>query len=173
MPTLVEIKAKCTDPQNIHQILKAHNADFKGIDHQVDTYFVVPKGRLKLREGNIENTLIHYHRPNQEGPKTSAVSLYRPDPDGGLKKVLSTALDTLVTVDKKRAIYFIDHIKFHVDEVKDLGSFMEIEVIDEQGEMSLEVMEQQCQYWMQKLAVEKQDLIESSYSDLLMNEQNG
>ncbi len=75
MPTLVEIKAKCNDPQNVHQILKAHNADYKGIDHQVDTYFGVPKGRLKLREGNIENTLIHYHRPNQEGPKTSAVSL--------------------------------------------------------------------------------------------------
>ncbi len=34
--------------------LLTHGADYKGTDRQTDTYFNVPNGRLKLREGNIE-----------------------------------------------------------------------------------------------------------------------
>ena len=60
MPQNVEIKARCAQPDQIHQILKAQNARFVGIDHQIDTYFNVAEGRLKLREGNIENQLIFY-----------------------------------------------------------------------------------------------------------------
>jgi len=40
---------------------------FQGLDHQIDTYFNVQKGRLKLREGNIENSLINYDRKNVSG----------------------------------------------------------------------------------------------------------
>ena len=77
MPILnVEIKARCNATQEVHQILQGKNARFIGVDHQIDTYFKVSNGRLKLRQGNIENALIHYQRPDQEGPKTSTVSLY-------------------------------------------------------------------------------------------------
>ena len=58
MPLNIEIKAKCQVPEKIHQILRKKEAEFKGIDHQIDTYFNVNDGRLKLREGNIENHLI-------------------------------------------------------------------------------------------------------------------
>ena len=128
-PTLIEIKAKCNNPKNIEQILKSLNADFKGIDHQIDTYFDVPNGRLKLRQGTIENHLIFYHRANQAGPKQSNVMLY-PSPNSEmLKEILSTAIGNKVIIDKKRQIYFIDNVKFHIDEVKGLGNFMEIEAI--------------------------------------------
>ena len=62
MPLNVEIKARCNSPEKIHQILKAQNAEFKGIDHQIDTYFDVPNGRLKLREGNIEEAYKHLRK---------------------------------------------------------------------------------------------------------------
>ena len=95
MPTIIEIKARCHQPEKIKAILASKNALFKGIDHQIDTYFQVPKGRLKLREGNIENHLIQYHRPNQAGPKKSSVSclLYTsPSPrDGLLSRMPSSA----------------------------------------------------------------------------------
>ena len=58
----LEIKARCPDPGRIRAILKAQKARFQGLDPQSDTYFRVPSGRLKLREGNIENALIHYKR---------------------------------------------------------------------------------------------------------------
>ncbi|MEO1715184.1 MAG: class IV adenylate cyclase, partial [Bacteroidota bacterium] len=111
----IEIKAHCPDPERVRQILKDHQAYFRGIDHQVDTYFKVPNGRLKLREGNIENHLIHYERPDQAGPKASHVSLFKTEPDSSLKFLLTKALGLLTIVDKKRSIYFIDNVKFHID----------------------------------------------------------
>ncbi|NDC79066.1 MAG: adenylate cyclase, partial [Chitinophagia bacterium] len=54
----VEIKARCGDPSGIRKFLLNQGADFIGTDHQRDTYFHVPTGRLKLRRGNIENALI-------------------------------------------------------------------------------------------------------------------
>lgn len=71
----VEIKARCNDHEVIREYLKARDADFRGVDHQIDTYFHVPHGRLKLREGEIENFLIHYERSDQDGPKQSHVTL--------------------------------------------------------------------------------------------------
>ena len=44
-----EIKARCADQEAVRQYLHEHGADFKGTDHQIDTYFHVPEGRLKLR----------------------------------------------------------------------------------------------------------------------------
>ena len=68
MPKNVEIKARCEDPRQIRDYLLSHHAIFKGIDHQRDTYFNVSHGRLKLRQGKIENALIHYQRTDQKGP---------------------------------------------------------------------------------------------------------
>jgi len=65
----VEIKAWCSDPSIVRNYLHSRDADFKGTDDQTDTYFNVSNGRLKMREGNIENNLIFYERHNQSGPK--------------------------------------------------------------------------------------------------------
>ncbi len=65
----IEIKVSCNNPTRIKKILKSKKVDFHGKDYQIDTYFKVPNGRLKLREGNIENCLIYYQRKNQKGPK--------------------------------------------------------------------------------------------------------
>lgn len=164
----VEIKARTDRAAAVRQILEEQSARFIGIDHQIDTYFQVPKGRLKLRQGNIEKTLIHYARPDQAGPKTSTVSLYHPQADDSLKAVLEQAMGVMVVVDKQRAIYFIDNVKFHVDEVKGLGQFVEIEAIDKDGSIGLDRLREQCEHYLNLLGIQTQDLIEHSYSDLLM-----
>jgi len=41
----IEIKAKCSDQNTIKDILKSKNADFKGTDHQIDTYFKIKSGQ--------------------------------------------------------------------------------------------------------------------------------
>ena len=53
----IEIKARCKDLSRIRKILESRNARYIGKDHQIDTYFKVAQGRLKLREGKIENYL--------------------------------------------------------------------------------------------------------------------
>jgi len=168
-----EIKAKCPDPQRIREILRSNNADFKGTDHQIDTYFRAPGGRLKLRQGNIENALIFYNRPNQADPKQTEVFLYKFEPSSELKDLLCNALDVLVTVKKKREIYYIDNVKFHIDTLESLGTFVEIEAIDTTGSISTGKLLEQCWHYMKVFGIRREDLIDCSYSDMLMQQNHG
>jgi len=163
----VEIKARCENQGKARDILKSLHADFKGVDHQIDTHFKVSNGRLKLREGNIENYLIFYERENREGPKQSKVTLFENNPDSSLKEILVKALGTFVIVDKQREIYFVDNVKFHVDTVEGLGAFIEIEAIDRDGSIGKDRLREQCDHYMDLLGVKADDLISVSYSDLL------
>ena len=54
----VELKARCADPARVRTLLDGAGADFRGVDDQRDVYFEVPEGRLKLRRGTIERSLI-------------------------------------------------------------------------------------------------------------------
>lgn len=164
----IEIKARSGNQKEIKEILKFKNADFKGIDHQIDTYFKVKNGRLKLREGEIENHLIHYQRENKDGPKQSNVLLFKTDPESSLKEILTKALGVLIVVDKKREIFFIDNVKFHIDVVKNLGTFIEIEAIDQDGSIGKEKLLKQCKNFVQLFKIKQDDLISVSYSDLLL-----
>jgi predicted adenylyl cyclase CyaB len=166
----IEIKAKCADQGRIRSILKSRNAEFRGLDHQVDTYFKVSAGRLKLREGNIENHLIFYERANQQGPKQSNVILFDTEPKSAVKEILAKALGVLFVVDKSREIYFIENVKFHLDAVKDLGTFVEIEAIDTGG-ITKEKLDEQCRSYMQLFGIKDSDLLAVSYSDLLLEKQ--
>lgn len=169
MPHLnIEIKARCTAQDAIRALLRERAARFVGEDHQIDTYFRTPRGRLKLREGAIERNLIYYERADQQGPKASNVTLYRPGPDPSLKAILTQVLGVLVVVDKRREIYFIDNVKFHLDRVEGLGTFVEIEAIDEDGTIGEARLHEQCAYYLDLFEIAEEDLLSVSYSDMLM-----
>ncbi len=161
----IEIKARCAQPDRIREILRGQGARFHGCDRQVDTYFRVPHGRLKLREGNIENALIFYERPDQKGPKRSDVLMFDTAPDSALKELLVRALGVTIVVDKEREIYFIDNVKFHIDRVQGLGSFVEIEAIG--SDSNRDHLLQQCREYLELFGITESDLVERSYSDLL------
>lgn len=165
---LIEIKARCADPDRARRALLDQGARLAGVDRQLDTYFRCASGRLKLREGNIERALIHYLREDQPGPKRSEVLLYEPRPGDDLKQILERALGVLVAVDKRRDIFFAGNVKLHVDEVEGLGSFVEIEAIADDRHPDRATLQAQCREFMAVLGVEENDLIECSYSDLLL-----
>ncbi|MFX1515466.1 MAG: class IV adenylate cyclase [Promethearchaeota archaeon] len=166
----VEFKAWCKDLEAIKKILLYRNADFKGVDYQVDTYFQVNKGRLKLREGKIEQALIYYDRKDSKVPKQSNVTLFPVNSDSSalLKEILTKSLGILVIVNKQRAIYFIDNIKFHIDKVEHLGSYVEVEAIDINGSIGITKLREQCQFFLKLFKISEKDLISKSYSDLLI-----
>ncbi len=164
----IEIKARCGDPEKVREVLRGAGADFKGIDSQTDTYYKVSRGRLKLRQGTIENALIFYQRPDQAGPKRAEVSLYRTTPQSDLARVLGDAMEILVIVKKQREIYFLDNVKFHIDSVEGLGRFVEIEAIDRDGSLGVEKLRQQCEFYRKQLGILTADLINHSYSDMLL-----
>lgn len=163
----IEFKAKVDDLDLYEKKLQELNPFFKGTDHQIDTYFNVAKGRLKLREGNIENSLIHYDRENINASKQSDVILYQHEPNVALKNILIKQLGVKISVDKKRKIYFIDNVKFHFDVVEGLGTFIEVEAIDNNGTFSVEHLKAQCDKYFTYFGLDKSQLVDKSYSDLL------
>jgi predicted adenylyl cyclase CyaB len=163
----VEFKARVNEIESYERKLLTLNPEFKGLDHQVDTYFNVNHGRLKLREGNIENALIQYNRENLVGSKQSNVILYQHQPDPALKDILTLQFGIKKIVDKKRKIYFVDNVKFHFDEVQGLGTFIEVEAIDNAGDLTPEYLKSQCDYYRDFFELKDEDMMEGSYSDML------
>lgn len=166
---IIEFKASIPNIEEAEAFLLSLHPFFKGEDEQTDTYFNVSTGRLKLREGVLENALIWYERPDEAGSKQSQVLLHKHPRDMALKEMLVKLHGIKVVVQKKRRIYFIENVKFHFDEVLDLGKFMEVEAIDETGELGLEKIQQQCDHYAKLFKITPADYIAVSYSDLLLN----
>ncbi|HNX43257.1 MAG TPA: class IV adenylate cyclase [Bacteroidales bacterium] len=167
-----EFKASVDNIEKYENLLLKLNPRFQGTDHQTDTYFNTGKGRLKLREGNIENSLVDYNRENLQDSKKSEVILYRHAPSDSLKSILVHQFGILVVVKKIRKIYFIGNVKFHFDEVENLGSFIEVEAIDDQNKFSDEDLKEQCDYYYRYFGIQKEQLQKLSYSDMLLNFEN-
>lgn len=164
----IEFKAISIKPAEQEALLLKHDPKFIGEDHQVDTYFNVSKGRLKLREGNIENALIHYEREDYAGAKSSHVLLYQHQPDKTLKEILIKTLGIKALVDKRRKIYFIGNVKFHFDTVAGLGTFVEVEAIDKDGSIGIEKLQAQCDAYAALLGIKSEDYCSVSYSDMIL-----
>lgn len=164
-----EFKARAADIAALENKLQTLNPVFIGEDHQIDTYFNVSTGRLKLREGNIENSLIYYERINTAGAKQSDIILYQHKADQSLKDILIKTAGIKTVVDKKRKIYFIDNVKFHFDVVEGLGTFVEVEAIDRDGSIGIEKLQQQCNHYANFLNIAPADYIAFSYSDMLLD----
>ena len=163
--TIIEIKAKVPNQEEIRDTLKKNNAIFRGFDVQKDIYFNVPRGKLKIRRGSIKSYLVYYEREDKKGPKKSNIIRIE-SLDSELEKLLKTSLGVLIEVNKKRENYFIDNIKFHIDDVTDLGKFVEIEAVGENQE--IDKLREQCEYYTSMLGIDQSSLISGSYSDLLL-----
>ncbi len=170
MPILnIEFKAVTNNLAALETLLQQHNPVFIGEDRQVDTYFNVSTGRLKLREGIIENALIHYEREDFAGAKSSHVLLYQHQPDKTLKEILIKTLGIKAVVDKKRKIYFINNVKFHFDTVQSLGTFVEVEAIDKDGSIGKEKLQAQCDEYAALFGIAAEDYCSVSYSDMILS----
>lgn len=168
MPTNFEFKARAKNIIALENKLKTMNPVFHGEDNQTDTYFNTAKGRLKLREGNIENALIQYERENVASAKQSNILLYQHTPDKMLKAILEKVLGVLVVVEKKRRIYFIDNVKFHFDMVPGLGEFVEVEAIDREDIIPISQLKEQCDKYAAFFNVAEEDYVHESYSDMVL-----
>ena len=167
--TNIEFKARSNDIGSLERKLLNLGPDFKGEDQQRDTYFKVEKGRLKLREGDIENSLIYYERKDVSDSKQSDVLLYQFRADPSLKEILKKVHGIKVVVDKKRRIYFIENVKFHFDTVVSLGTFVEVEAI-ENGNIGMEKLKYQCSYYKDFFEIRESDFEAKSYSDLMLED---
>lgn len=167
MPTNIEIKAHARDFEEIRSRAETLSDTDVEVIPQEDIFFNVPQGRLKLRvlaPGHGE--LIYYTRPDQEGPKRSDYHIAHTSDPEDLKYVLELAYGIRGVVKKIRYLYLVDQTRIHLDDVEGLGQFMELEVVMRDGQSDAEG-EKIADRLMTSLGVEKSDLIEGAYMDMI------
>ncbi len=168
MPANVEIKARVHDPEGFHTRAREAADHPEQIIRQKDTFFRATHGRLKLREfGDGTGELIRYSRPDATGPKVSDYAIYRTGDPGALAGTLAGSLGLLGVVEKTRTLLLAGRTRIHLDQVKDLGWFMELEVVLAEGEDPA-VGEAEAHDLMARLGVAPEDLVQGAYLDLLL-----
>jgi predicted adenylyl cyclase CyaB len=166
-----EFKARLNDETRVRAALKRLNARFIGTDHQIDTYFRVPCGRLKVREGRLENALIFYRRSNIRRARQAAVEMMLLPRRNPLRAILARVFGTLAVVDKRREIYFVKNVKIHLDRVRHLGKFLEVEAISRVG--NVKKIRSQARRFQQLFGITAKHLVAESYSDLIVAKRAG
>ncbi len=165
----IEIKARYPDLAKAKRIALKAKANFVGLDHQVDTFFKVPKGRLKLRESSLKGAqLIPYVRPNVRGPKTSQYVVLPVADPAKTKFLLKGLLGVEGAVEKKRELFMIGNVRVHLDRVKGLGNFLEFEAVMSQDSAKIRKRETlKVKKLLRTFEVDPKDLLEKAYHDLL------
>ncbi|HZZ71571.1 MAG TPA: class IV adenylate cyclase [Pirellulales bacterium] len=163
----IELKARLRDLSAARQIAKTLASEPSTLEVQRDTYFFVPHGRLKLREiAGQTAQLVWYRRADTTDAKASDYQLVPIGPAEELGAALAAALGRRVVVDKRREIFLYHNVRIHLDEVADLGSFLEFEAVlgpavdDAEGHAQLALLARQFQ-------IASEDHLAHSYADLL------
>ncbi|SDJ58036.1 class IV adenylate cyclase [Billgrantia gudaonensis] len=171
MASNIEIKAWPRDIESQERIAARLSDGPSVLIEQVDTFFHVQRGRLKLREfGDGTGELIAYDRPDASGPKQSTYSRSATDEPDSLKAALEAALGVRAVVKKKRRLFLVAQTRIHFDEVAGLGRFIELEVVLRPGQTEVEGR-MIADRLMLELGIEPSDLIAGAYVDLLTNEE--
>ncbi|HEV7126253.1 MAG TPA: class IV adenylate cyclase [Ktedonobacterales bacterium] len=186
----VEVKLRCTE-QTLAQVgarAQALGARLAGRLEQVDTYFVAPRGRLKLREIRAagraaEAWLIGYGRPDTTGARVSAYEMVPVHDPAALLATLGGPLGVRVRVEKVRAVWLLRHTRIHLDEVRGLGAFVELETVvvgpagarradadddaDADGAVDVVAGERELRELVAALGLRLTDGLAGSYADLV------
>ena len=171
MPANIEIKARVRDMAGLRARAEALSDTPVQVIPQEDIFFHTNKGRLKLRRLQPDQAqLVYYERPDQDGPKRSNYHIYATSDPQGLLKTLTLALGVRGVVRKTRYLYLCGQTRIHLDDVEGLGQFMELEVVLREGQSDAEG-QSIAEELMARLGVQKEDLLEGAYMDLLEKSQ--
>ncbi len=169
----VELKARDPRPDETAARCVALGAQDMGILTQRDTYFAVRRGRLKLREEHERGgDLIAYGRADEFEPTESTYVLAPISEAGPMAEALDYALGPpVVVVSKRRRLFMWDGVRIHLDEVDDLGTFLEFEAVVESGagETAIAEAHEKLARLRAELGVRDEALVEGGYSDLLLD----
>ena len=163
----IEIKAQVPDLEVLRAAVRALVSNPGETLEQEDTFFAVPNGRLKIRrfpDGTGE--LISYHRADQRGPKESVYTRYPCQDARALSATLGGVLPVRGVVTKRREVFLIGRTRIHLDQVQNLGCFVELEVVLSERE-SAEDGEITARELLNKLNIPSSRLIAEAYIDLL------
>ncbi len=140
---------------------------------QVDRYYEVAQGRLKLREigdsgsGISRAELIAYRRPMEHGSRWSdyVVAPVTLSSIEALREALAATHTDAGTVEKDRTVGIIGNTRVHLDTVHGVGQFVELEtVIAGQSEAAARAEHEQV---IATLGLDTSRAIAGSYQDMI------
>ena len=167
MPSNIEIKARVHDFIEMNRCAASLSDTSEQVIAQEDTFFITPKGRLKLRQLSPQHgQLVYYERADSSGPKLSNYLIAETSDPDALKAALSAALGVRGVVRKVRHLYLAGQTRIHLDQVDGLGDFMELEVVLCEGQSEGEGRAI-AENLMNKLGAREEDLVQGAYMDLL------
>lgn len=146
---------------------------------QVDTYFAVTRGRLKLREvrdelGARSAELISYRRPDLTGPRWSDYELLPLSPEvaASVKAMLAGTVGVAAVVAKRRLVAIRGRSRIHLDQVADLGCFLEIETVAQDGDDA--GIDQELHATLEWLGIDlaNEEPSQGSYADLMHDQEH-
>lgn len=164
----IELKIILPNTSEILRILETIKAKHVGILKQKDTYYKCVSGRLKLREiNNKKNELIFYKRPNLKESKISNYQVvdFNSQSNKSLNSILGIVFGVKNIVYKERDLWIYKNTRVHLDRVKDLGKFLELETVVKKNDVKKAKKEYNELY--NKLGLYKFKKHKESYSDLL------
>jgi homotetrameric cytidine deaminase len=161
----IELKASDPDPERSLAVVLGLGARDRGILHQRDTYFRVNSGRLKLREEHPGGaTLVQYDRVDADEARESSYRLVPVDDPQRLCEALQASLGTLAVVEKDRHLLLWQSVRIHLDSVKDLGNFVELEGVATAGSDLADELERVTRL-TEALEIAPERVLRNSYSD--------
>lgn len=174
MPSNIEIKARLTNPEFVRKTaLELSESGEASILEQEDTFFNCNQGRLKLRvtknQSDKPAQLIFYDRPDTSGPKHSLYSITPVHDPELLKVTLTQAMGVKGEVKKTRTLVLVGQTRVHIDDVHDLGQFMELEVVM-RPEQSMDEGVAVAEDLKKKLGIQETDLLSGAYMDLILKQ---
>jgi adenylate cyclase class IV len=126
----IELKARDRDPAGSIETCQALDAEAKGTIWQRDSYFDVPFGGLKLREEDPGRPhLIQFERADEARQRESRYRIIEVDDAPALLAALTAAVGLTVVVAKRRQLFLWQDVRIHLDDVKHLGTFIELEAV--------------------------------------------
>jgi homotetrameric cytidine deaminase len=165
----VELKATDPDPARSLAVCLDLGAEDRGVLVQRDTYFRVADGRLKLREETPGGAaLIQYHRADRPEARESRYRIAPVGDAAGLREALEAALGTLVVVDKERRLLLWEGVRIHLDTVRGLGSFLELEGVAP-ADSDLAAERDRVAQLSEALGLDDSQIVADSYSDRLLS----
>ena len=164
MPINLELKINVKSHQIFRKKLKKIGAKTIGILNQKDVYYKVPKGLLKLRIENEKESLIFYSRDEARKNRWSNYDILKIE-NGGSEKFLRKIFAIEIVVEKIRELFYFENTRIHLDKVKSLGYYLELETLVLQSKAEAMIRFDRIRNLLD-LDILKQ--IKKSYRDLLM-----
>ncbi len=171
----IEVKARCSDLARAAAACARLGARRVWTRRQVDTYFAVPEGRLKLRVEAPSTTLgagaggaalVRYQREDVAGARESLYEVSPVTDAAATLGALAAQHGVRCRVEKTRTLYLIENVRIHLDDVAGLGTFVEFEAAVDGG-CSEAASKALLRRLAEALGVEDGDLVGGSYADLL------